>query len=339
MMIIRPIAQKDLEILGDFPFESHLGMTSLPRNRDKFLEKITLSEACFQNPIIEHPGNEEYFFVLEDLTTGLLGGICGIMAQSRQNFTFVYRIETLENKTRFVQAPNEVKVLKVEDNPGDSSEVCALYLQPSFRHSRLGRLLSLSRFLFIAAFPGRFNTKIVAEMRGYIDKKQHSPFWDSIGRHFCDISFVELMAKLEKSHDFIPEILPKYPIYLSLLPKEAQEMIGKIHEQTKPAYEMLLQENFAFDQQIDIFEGGPILTAQTSTIRSIEHSAVVQVDVTSELLTEEAEFIIGNERLDYRACICKMRRLSQKEVLINEEAAQALLVKKGDFVRYVSIHA
>lgn len=338
-MIIRPIARKDLEIFGDFPLESLLGMTSLPRNREKFLEKITLSETCFQNPIIERPGNEEYFFVLEDLATGKLGGICGIIAQSRQNFAFVYRIETLENKTRFVPAPNEVKILKVEANPGDSSEVCALYLQPFFRHSGLGRLLSLSRFLFIAAFPNRFNKKMVAEMRGYIDKREISPFWDSIGRHFCDLSFVELMAKLEKSHDFIPEILPKYPIYLSLLPKEAQEMIGKTHEQTKPAYEMLLQENFAFHQQIDIFEGGPILTAQTSTIRSIQHSAVARVDLTSELLTDETEFIMGNERLDYRSCLGKIKRLSQNEVLIHEEVAQALLVKKGDFVRYVSIHA
>ncbi len=337
MIIIRPISRKDIDIFREFSFESMLGMTHLPRNREKFLEKITNSEACFQNPI-EQPGKEEYYFVLEDLATGTLGGTCAIIAQSKQSFGYAYCIETLENNLQFVNAAQDIKVLEVVENSEDSSEVCALYLQPSFRHSGHGRLLSLSRFLFIAAFPNRFRMKMLAEMRGYIDEKQHSPFWDSIGRHFCDLSFVEVMAQLEKSHDFIPEILPKHPIYLSLLTKETQDIIGKTHENTKPAYEMLLQENFAFHQKVDIFDGGPIITAKTPTIRSIQQSALIYVDITTEMLTEESDFILGNERLDYRACFGKMKRLSKTEALINEEVAQALLIKKGDQVRYVSIH-
>ncbi|MFN3589050.1 MAG: arginine N-succinyltransferase, partial [Spirosomataceae bacterium] len=34
---------------------------------------------------------------------------------------------------------------------------------------------------------------------------------------------------------FIAELMPKYPIYVSLLSKEAQAVIGKVHEKTRPA--------------------------------------------------------------------------------------------------------
>ena len=221
MIIIRPIAQKDLTIFAEFSFESILGMTNLPRDRNKFFDKIIHSEASFAAAVNE-PGQEEYYFVLEDLTTGRIGGTCGILAQSTQSFGYIYRLETIKSKANKVPLPKEIKLLKVALNPPNASEICALYLQPTFRHSGLGRLLSLSRFLFIAAFRQRVRKKIVAEMRGYIDNRQISPFWEAIGRHFCDLSFVELMAQLDQSHDFIKEILPKYPIYISLLPKEAQ---------------------------------------------------------------------------------------------------------------------
>ena len=337
MIIIRPIANKDQNIFAEISFESLLGMTNLPRNRQKLLDKIIHSEQCFlQN--VEEPDQEEYYFVLEDLTSGRVGGTCGILAQSTQSFTHCYRIETLSPPTKHLSVPKEIKILNVVKNLPDSSEVCALYLHPTFRHSGQGRLLSLSRFLFIAAHRERFKNKVIAEMRGYIDHRQTSPFWEAIGHHFCDLSFVELMAHLEQIQPFILEILPQFPIYIGLLPKEAQEVIGKTHDSTKPAYQMLIQENFSFNQEIDIFEGGPILSTTTSDIRTIKKSELIQIDVTTDALIGENEYIISNERLDFRACYGKIQLISQTQALINEEVAAALHVKKGERIRYVTIH-
>lgn len=337
MIIIRPIKRKDQNIFEEFSFDSLLGMTSLPRSRDKFLEKIIYSEKNFSIDVIE-PGEEEYYFVLEDVSTGRLGGTCGILVQSMKSFSYCYRIETILTHAKHFSTPKEIKVLKVVPNSPHSSEVCGLYLHRTFRHSGLGRLLSLSRFLFIAAHRQRFRKKIVAEMRGYIDKRQISPFWEGVGRHFCDLSFVELMAQIDCNHSFIPEIIPQFPIYIDLLSKETQESIGKIHDSTKPAYHMLSQENFSFDQEVDIFEGGPILSATTSEIRSIKKSALIQVDVTADALSDENEYILGNEKLDFRACLGKVRMISQTHALINEEVANALMVKNGDQIRYVTLH-
>lgn len=337
MIIIRPIRRKDQEIFAEFSFESLLGMTNLPRNREKLLEKIIHSETSFLENVQE-PGKEEYYFVLEDLATGRIGGTCGILAQSTQSFSYCYHIETIHTHAKHVSAPKELKILKVVPNPPNSSEVCALYLQPTFRHSGQGRLLSLSRFLFIAAQRQRFKKKIVAEMRGYIDQSQVSPFWEGVGHHFCHLSFVELMAQIDLDHQFVPEILPQFPIYINLLPKETQEVIGKIHDNTKPAYQMLLQENFSFNQEIDIFEGGPILSAATSEIRTIKNSALMQIDVTKEKLIGETEYILANEQLDFRACFGKIQMISKTQGLINEEVANALQVNKKERIRYVTIH-
>lgn len=337
MIVIRPITSKDLGIFAEFSFESLLGITTLPRDRDKLLEKIIHSEECFLQDV-KKPGQEEYYFVIEDLTTGRIGGVCGILAQSSRNCTFFYRVETLETSAHHISAPKEIKVLKVVTNPPHSSEVCSLYLQPTFRHSGLGRLLSLSRFLFIAAHRQRFEKKIIAEMRGYIDQRQISPFWEGVGRHFCNLSFVELMTQLDQDRTFVAEVLPKFPIYISLLSKEVQEVIGKTHDSSKPALNMLMQENFSYNDEIDIFDGGPHLEVATQNIRTIKNSALAKINTTTELLSDEFEYILANDRIDFRACFAKIHFLSPTEAVIHQDVADALLLSRGDSVRYVKIH-
>lgn len=337
MMMIRPIQRKDQDLFDAFSFDSLLGMTNLPRNRENLLDKILHSEKYFSKSI-QKPGEEEYFFVLEDSNTGIVGGICGILAQSIKSFRYYYKIETLTTHAHQISSPKEMKILKVVPNTADSSEICALFLHPTFRGCGQGRLLSLSRFLFIAAHPERFHKKIIAEMRGYIDENHNSPFWDGIGRHFCDLSFSELMSQIDRNHEFIPEILPQFPIYISLLSEQTQASIGKTHENTKPAHQMLINENFTYTHEVDIFEGGPILSAPIQKIRSIQNSTSVFIDMTSETLEEESEYLLANEKINFRSCIGRLRRVSSSTVLINKEIAEALQVRKGDKIRFVTTH-
>lgn len=337
MIIIRPIKQADILQLEDFSFDSVLGMTNLPRNSALLLEKIIFSEKSFAKKV-EKPGDEEYLFVLEDLTTQRVGGIAAIFANSLRCIRYFYHIQKLMFAATNGFVPRETKILKLESNRTNSSEICALYLKPTFRHSGLGRLLSFSRFLFMASEKKRIRSKIIAEMRGYIDDRQISPFWEGIGRHFCHLSFVELMTQIEKDHMFIPEALPPYPIYISLLPLETQESIGRVHDASKPAYVMLQQENFTYNELIDIFEGGPILTSNTASIRSVRESSVIKVSITHETLLEEPEFILCNNRSDFRAAFGNLRKISSKEGVINADVAAALHINQGDRVRYVSAH-
>lgn len=337
MIVVRPIKRKDLDVFAEFSFESLLGITNLSRDRDKLYEKTVRIEQYFQQDINE-PGSEEYFFVLEDLSTARIGGVCGILANSSLSHEYIFRLETIQTNTKHISAPKEVRILKPALYQTNASEVCSLYLQPTFRHSGQGRLLSLSRFLFIAGHRRRFRSKILAEIRGFIDHKQSSPFWEGIGNHFCTLSFVEVMALLDQDRLFVSEIMPKYPIYVDLLPKDVQECIGKTHESSKPAIHMLNQEGFSLTNEIDVIDGGPTLIAQTSGIRTIKNSSVASTEFTANDLNEEVEYIISNERLDFRACFGKLQMLTKQKALINQDVAEALMIKPGDPIRFVSIH-
>jgi arginine N-succinyltransferase len=337
MIIVRPINRKDHDIFVEFSFSSALGMRNLPRDKEQLLNKIARSEYSFSHRI-NKPNSEEYFFVLEDRTTGRIGGTCGILAHLDHKQCFPLQIQTIYTGATHPSTAKELKILKRIKPPKHISEVCSLYLQPTFRHGGQGRLLSLSRFLFIACHRCRFEKTIAAELRGIIDQRQISPFWKAVGSHFCHLSFVELMAQLELNQINIQEILPKYPIYLSLLPQEAQEVIGKTHEHSQAALHMLLQEGFKLSSYIDALEAGPMLLAATKQIRSIKNSRVIQIEITSDSLVQEPEFILSNERLAFRACYGNIQFANKNKRLINQEVAEALQVKSGDFIRYVALH-
>ncbi len=91
-------------------------------------------------------------------------------------------------------------------------------------------------------------------------------------------------------------------------------------------------------QEVDIFDAGPLFIASTTEIRTIKNSDVAKVTLTQDPLVEESEYILANERLNFRACIGKLKFTSKTQVVMNREVANALLISPGDLMRYVTIH-
>lgn len=335
-MIIRPVEKKDFEQFYKLTSAGTLGITNLPKEKHLIEQRINLSLNSFR-PGITKPYSEVYTFVLEDEKTGELGGICGII--SRLGVTapvFYYTVDTIKSYNVDHLVVPEMKVLRPVSYDIGPSEVCALFIKPSFRKEGLGRLLSLGRFLFIAAFQERFGTYFIAEMRGDIDSNQESAFWNGIGRKFLNMDYSTLTTHLESNREFIPYVLPKWPIYIDLLPKSVQDSIGKIHRDTKPALKMLKEEGFEESNYLDLFDGGPIIQATTSEIRCVKQSQKAQVTKISNKV-ESPQFLVGNDRLDFRIAYGFVEGFD--EVTITKELAHQLGVQKGDFIRYVLPHA
>ena len=83
----------------------------------------------------------------------------------------------------------------------------------------------------MAQHPERFANKVIAEMRGVADEQGRSPFWEALGRHFFTVDFAQadhLTGVGDKS--VVAELMPKYPVYVDLLPAEARAVIGQVHE-------------------------------------------------------------------------------------------------------------
>lgn len=337
MIVIRPITKKDKESYINFSFNASIGIRSLPKDVDRLEAKINASELSFARNVIK-PENEEYLFVLEDISTGKLEGVCGILAARNPNETCSFQLKTIAHPSPHPSITKEIKILEMAKINSQVSEICSLYLLPTFRHSGQGRLLSLSRFLFIASHRQRFKSKIIAEMRGYINEKQVSPLWEAIGRHFCNIPFSELMTLIDQRKISIQSIIPHYPFYVDLLPHEAQQVLGKTHDSSVPALNMLLSEGFQQINEIDAFEGGPTLISPVSKVRTIKHSKLIKITITQEEINEGLDFILANTRIDFRACYGRILFSKKGHGIIHQSVADALQVTCGEFIRYVSPH-
>lgn len=333
-MIIRPIRKDDLDQFEELALSASLGITNLPKNRKLLEDKIEDSLKAFSKNIKE-PQDERYIFVLEDTKTSKIGGTCGILSKTAvTNPLYYYKLK----KIKLNQSPHQIEVLKAVSHKNEPSEIAALYLHPDFRHSGLGKLLSFSRFMFVASFKERFEKQFFAEIRGVITDEGVCHFWEGVGRHFLDVNYTKLMDMAAIGREFVPEILPKHPIYLTLLPKEVQDIIGKSHEKSSAALKMLESQGFKFKDEIDIFDGGPRIFAKTSKIKVVRKSVTGYVKkIVDEPLNSHKKYLVSNEKLDFRAGLINLKFQGKSEVDIARSDAEALRLHVGDKVRYIDI--
>lgn len=334
MHFIRPIRTSDFEVFVQMAQSASIGITNLPKNPDLLRKKIEDSLQAFAHEK-NAPSRECYLFVLDHPETGV-SGVAGLFSKTAVMAPeFFFTIEKASLPRFHPAVPAEIHLLRPVIEQNGPSEICSLFLAHSGRHSGLGRLLSLSRFLFMAAFPKRFQESVTALMRGYFDDQGRSPFWEGLGRKFLDIDFITLLRLREGGDEFVRSMLPQYPIYVSLLSPEAQAALGKVHPNTMPALGMLHHEGFTDAGQVDFFDAGPRVKASVGSIRSIRESRLATVSDIVPYSSEGTHYLIGNLRLDFRAVMAPLK-LQDSGIALGADAAQALMVKQGDTVRYVA---
>ena len=185
-----------------------------------------------------------------------------------------------------------------------------------------------------------FEDNVIAEMRGRVNDEGHSPFWDAVGQKFMNIDFVQADYLQMKSRKFIDELLPKYPILVDLLPKEAQDVVAQVHPNTEPAKRILEQEGFQFNGLVGIFEPGPVLEAPLDEVRALKESKVLEVGEIVDADFESDVFIISNSgKIDFKACLGKLKVLDNGKAQISAVTATALKLRFRERLRYVSLKA
>lgn len=339
---LRPAALTDTDALYQLARETVFGLTSLPRDRELLEERIYESVRSFER-LVRRPGAEYYLLVLEQ--AGAVIGSCAIHAKVGGYEPFYsYRIdrETLESQVLGVR--REIQTLQLVEEHSGPAEIGALFLSDRSRGGGLGRFLSLARFLLMAEFPERFEEEVIAEMRGPSDERGRSPFWDGLGRHFFAIDFPLADYMSVKDKRFIAELLPRHPVYVCLLPQEAQDAIGQVHERTRAALAILEREGFRFREMVDIFDGGPLVTSPLRYVRTVRESRRAEV-VSVENLQNDDEartfYLANTELANFRACPGRARLLQpapgaeiEARIALDAGAAQRLGLAAGDRLRY-----
>ncbi len=333
MYKLRPITIDDLDSIQSLARETKAGLTTLPDDRTILKDRINDAVRSFENPS-NKPGSDIFFFVLEETSTKKIIGTSAIFSKVGGYEPFwIYKIKSKSFKSEVLNVDKTLDYLQLKKMHNGPTEIGTLFLLPEYRKLNIGRLLSLGRFHFIKQFSQCFEKYIIAELRGKVSSKGESPFWDSIGAHFFDVPFVLADNMVMKDKSFISDLMPRAPIYISLLPQEAQDVIGKVFRETKPAARLLEQEGFEQQDEVDIFEAGPLYKAKTKTIRTIASSKTVVIKNITTECTGDTDYLISklNQHTSaFNASTGKLDLLSHKSCVIHSNLARMLNVAIGD---------
>ncbi len=338
--IIRPAKTDDLQPLYEMAKRTGGGFTNLPPDRKALSAKLERSATAFDSAGGEVV-DDLYVFVLQNVATGEVRGTCQIFGLVGQKWPFYsYRIGALTQHSEELGRTFRADILNLSTDLEGTTEVGGLFLHPGERAGGLGMLIARSRYLFIRNHRERFAERTIAELRGVIDEAGGSPFWDGVAGRFFGMNFQdadEFNAK--HGNQFIADLMPKHPVYIAMLPESAKAVIGVPHPSGRAAMRMLENEGFAWESYVDIFDGGPTMTARTDQIRSIREAQDVEVVEISAQLGEQ---LGGDKKLitvgrlhDFKAAYgWTLQR--DGGLAIDEVSAATLGLSVGDTITHVA---
>ncbi len=285
--VIRAANHDDLQHIYEMAKRTGGGFTNLPPDRKALIAKLDRSHAGFTRDG-DDLGDDLFFFVLENTATGEVRGTCQIFSAVGQKWPFYsYRIGALTQHSEELGRTFRADILNLSTDLEGATEVGGLFLHPGERAGGLGMLIARSRYLFIRNHRNRFADRTLAELRGVIDEAGGSPFWDGVAGRFFGMNFQdadEFNAKY--GNQFIADLMPKHPVYIAMLTEAARHVIGIPHPTGRAAMRMLENEGFAWENYIDIFDGGPTMTVRTDQIRSIREAGDAPIVTLDDRLGE-----------------------------------------------------
>lgn len=331
---IRASRDEDLQHLYEMAKLTGGGFTNLPPDKPALRAKLERSHAAFARGEQEDPTDDLFVLILENVETGEVRGTCQIFTRVGQKWPFYsYRIGTVTKHSQELKRTFRAEIISLVNDLEGCSEVGGLFLHPGERAGGLGLLLARSRYLFIAQHRARFADRILAELRGVIDEAGGSPFWDGVAGRFFGMSFQQA-DEFNATHgnQFIADLMPKHPVYTAMLPDNARSVIGLPHPSGRAAMRMLENEGFAYESYIDIFDGGPTMTARTDQVRTVRDAQ--RAKITAIASGGEPALVATGNLSRFVSALAQIRT-SEGGVTIDPISAEALGLGVGDDVLWV----
>lgn len=333
MLVVRPANSADFDSFLNLARQAGPGFTSLAVSDEILERRLAKAVATFASDAEVSP-DHFYLLMLEDSETGEVVGLSGIKAQIgiRDPF-FNFRILNVAQKSAVTNRRFDMEVLMLVNEYAGASEVGTLFVSPDLRGTGAGRLISQARYMLMAAAPERFSDRVVSELRGQVDENGHSPFWEAIGRKFFHMDFIEAdNFSAEQDNQFILDLMPKYPIYAELLPEDAQAVMGQTHPAGEGAKRYLEAEGFRYNGVIDIFDGGPSVSAPLADIRTVKESRRVKLTRVDGTSTGHQALVSNDDVANFR-CVLTTVMWVAENVAVTNDVLEALNLKEGEEAR------
>jgi arginine N-succinyltransferase len=334
---IRGVERSDEEQLLEMA--RHLDTVNLPDDRDAIREIIDLSQRSFTGEV-KDPKKREYVFVLADVREKKLVGTSMIIAQlGRRDAPYIY-FDVIEEQ-KYSQTLDKHfyhTLLRIGYSYNGPTEIGGLIVLPQYRKApeRLGRIISYARFLFIASRRQLFRDEILAELLPPLETDGTSHLWEALGRHFTNLSYAEADFLSKKNKEFIKSLFPDGVVYASLLPRAANDVIGKVGGQTRGVEKLLKRIGFRYADRIDPFDGGPHFTAPTDEITLVQKTRRAPIAELLAAGTQPTPKGLCAKELPtspfIRIVMGEMRDLGDRGVAIDDATANYLGLAVGDEV-------
>jgi len=257
--IFRLATPDDIEAISELTVLAGSGMTTVPRTASEVALYVVQTQRYLQG---DTSANRLLFVLEHDKNIIGISGIIPKLGLERPFYSF-----KRSRHTRRSSQPNlsiTYETLQLTNDFDGYTELATILLSPAVRGLGLGRLLSLGRLAFIASHPKLFEPHLMADIRGWSDSHDVSPFWQGLTSKFIDIPFDEADRQSTSNGDFIVNILPSIPILLNLLPNEVSQCTGRPHDKSAAAYNMLCSIGFVATDLCDVFDGGPAIQCPTN---------------------------------------------------------------------------
>ncbi|MBD1577573.1 arginine N-succinyltransferase [Vibrio sp. S11_S32] len=344
MMILRPARLNDIESILALAKSSGPMVYTLPADREALLQKIERSISAFEQDVF-CPGEEFYFFVLEDSRNKKLVGTGAINALAGYEAPFyAFRNDTLIHSSRQLNVHSRIHALTLSHDLSDHSQLCSFYVLPNVTESSLVdpseqdiyrhclELITLGRLLFMTTYPERFSRDWMAVLPGVFDNNGRAPFWEHVGRKFINLDY----HQVEEHHGtqastFIAELMPHHPLYVPLIAPEAQSVMGQNHPRTERQCHLLSEQGFNSDKYVEIFDAGPIFTAPRHALDIWQKKQSVSLKIKESInnkIKQTHRYLIGiTDSQGFRSCFIEGVLQGEQLHVTQEHAHQAHLTQ------------
>lgn len=329
--IIRPVATEDLSQLVDLAKQFNL--LNLPGDRKVLTEKIERSVQSFAGKLPK--AKSEYIFVVEDLEEKLIVGSSLIMAKhgTEEIPHNYFKILKKDHFSQDLGIGFIHQVLRFQIDVDGPTEIGGLLVDKSYRRrpEKLGKQISLVRFVYMGAFPEKFEDRVLCELTPPLTEEGRSEFWEALGRRFTGLPYQEADLLSQSNKEFIESLFPTEDIYMSLLDSKARLVLGRVGEATKPAQHLLENIGFEYIEEVDPFDGGPHYGCPTKEVLPVKHGKKLQVDEFSDASYKD-HYLVGTfSPTDFKAVLSPVD-IRDGKICIPAKQRAILELDKGDFV-------
>jgi arginine N-succinyltransferase len=115
-----------------------------------------------------------------------------------------------------------------------------------------------------------------------------------------------------------------------MLTEQARAVMGVPHPTGRAAMKMLENEGFRYDCYVDIFDGGPTMSADTDKVRTIRDAQSLTISSIRDRVEGEQMMLASGRLTGFVACYGMLQHEADGTAAIDRRAADLLKIGTGD---------